>query len=236
VTRSIRGSRRAAVLAGTAAAASLLMSGCGAGQIAETAAMKPTVSGVNAQTADNAFKIRNVSVAYLSTSGYTAGSDAPVEGAIYNDSGSPVTVKVTTDSARAVILVSGSAGAIRPTRSPSASASPAPTGTASSPESDRTEAAPASPGASPSATPQGPAGAAASMQISAGGFVILSRAAGTYLQLVGLNADLPPGHEVNLIFTFDGTELRTSVPVALPLTPGPAATPIVQTGGGAHGG
>jgi hypothetical protein len=226
VTRSIRGSRRAAVLAGTAAAASLLMSGCGAGQIAETAAMKPTVSGINAQTADNAYKIRNVAVAYQSTSGYTAGSNAPVEGAIYNDSGSAVTVKVTTDSARAVVLVSAPA----PTRSPAS------TGTASSHEpADRTEAAPASPGAS-SPSPQPSAGAAASIQIPAGGFLILSRAAGSYLQLVGLKADLPQGQEVNLIFTFNGTELRTSVPIALPLTPGPAATPIVPTGGGAHGG
>jgi hypothetical protein len=235
VTRSIRGSRRAAVLAGTAAAASLLMSGCGAGQIAETAAMKPTVSGINAQTADNAYKIRNVAVAYQSTSGYTAGSNAPVEGAIYNDSGSAVTVKVTTDSARAVVLVSAPA----PTRSPASTgtaASPVPTGTASSHEpADRTEAAPASPGAS-SPSPQPSAGAAASIQIPAGGFLILSRAAGSYLQLVGLKADLPQGQEVNLIFTFNGTELRTSVPMALPLTPGPAATPIVPTGGGAHGG
>lgn len=79
MTRSIRRPRRAALLLGGAAtAAALLLSGCGTGQIAETAAMRPTVSGVNTETADNAFKLRNLAVVYKDTKGYPAGSDAPL--------------------------------------------------------------------------------------------------------------------------------------------------------------
>ncbi|MFD0823806.1 hypothetical protein ACFQ0D_37020, partial [Micromonospora zhanjiangensis] len=119
MTRSIRGPRRAALAGAAATAATLLLSGCGAGQIAHTAEMAPTVPGANAQTTDGNYKIRNLLLAYPGEKGYPAGGNAPVEVGIYNDSHSPVTVKVTVAGARSVVLSGGAA----PSGGASASAS-----------------------------------------------------------------------------------------------------------------
>jgi hypothetical protein len=244
VTRSIRGSRPATLLlAGVAVASALLASGCGTGQISETAAMEPAVTGVNAQTTDNIFKIRNLSVNYPGSKGYAAGADAPLDVVIYNDSGKAVTVTVTTDSARAVVLAGGSASPSAPaSASPSGSASASPSGSASASASASGSATPtggasASASASPTPSPT-PADVPASLQIPSGGFLVLNRASGRQLQLNGLNAALRPGQSVNLVFTFDGTEIKTPAPMGLPLTAAPPATPVVggEGGGTGHGG
>jgi hypothetical protein len=247
VTRSIKGpQRRLTLLLGAATATTLLMSGCGAGQIAETAGMAPTISGVNLQTADNSFKIRNLAVSYLNTKGYPAGGNAPLELTLFNDSEQPVTVRVSTTSARTVELAGGPANAISPssTGAPgangehTASASPEPSGSAA-PTGSAAPGAAATPtaAATPSAVPTqpAPAGAPASIQIPPGGFVILNQSAGSFLQLTGLNEALAPGQSVELIFDVNGTRLQTQAPVAVPLTPAPAATPEHQGAEGGHG-
>ncbi|MDG4791351.1 hypothetical protein O7626_36585 [Micromonospora sp. WMMD1102] len=244
MTRSIRGARRAAaVLAGTAAAATLLLSGCGAGQIAETAAKVPTSVGTNAQSADNNFKVRNLSIDYLSTQGYPAGADAPMNVGLYNDSGQAVTVRISSAGARAVVLAGASAtptpaGTVSP--SPEATAgSPSPEATAGSPSPEATAGSP-SPGGSPSAAPTEGAGATpsapsapaapalpAEIPIPAGGFVILNKAVGNWLQLSGLTEPLPPGGNIELIFDFGGTQVPVNAPVAVPQSPAPVSTPVV---------
>ncbi|MFI6758489.1 hypothetical protein ACIBF5_05000 [Micromonospora sp. NPDC050417] len=236
MTRSIRRPRRVALLLGGAATASaLLLSGCGTGQIAETAAMRPTVSGINTQTGDNNFKIRNLAVVYKDTKGYPAGSDAPLEVSIYNDSMKPVTVTVTTTSARAVVLGGKLAPSPQPSpssASPSASGSPSvdPSGSASG-----TPSGAASPSAS--ATSAAPVDKPASIQIPAHEYVVLNPTNGSFLQLAGLSSDLKPGQSVQLIFDFGGQRIETAAPVAIPLTPAPVATPVVPEGEGeGHGG
>ncbi|MFC4146681.1 hypothetical protein ACFO0M_10475 [Micromonospora mangrovi] len=259
MTRSIRGSGRAALLlAGTATAASLLLSGCGAGQVAETANKIPSVQGVNVQTPDNNFKVRGLYVQYPGAEGYQAGGNAGLNVVIYNDSREPVTVTVTTDSAQQIVLAGSPAAGSQPSASGSptepASASPTATDPSASPSQSlgASESASASPSAggsasaSPSASPSesAPAGQPARLEIPALGYVqLLATGGGQYLQLVGLKEKLLSGQRVDLTFDFgNGRTIRTGAPVGVPLTPGAPASPIVTREGGAgegeggHGG
>ncbi|SBT48855.1 hypothetical protein [Micromonospora auratinigra] len=255
MTRSIRGSRRAALLlAGTATAAGLLLSGCGAGQVAETSNKIPSVQGVNVQTSDNLYKVRGLYVQYPGEKGYQAGGNAPLNVVLYNDSKSPVTVTVTTDSAREILLT-GSApsggSSVAPTGSPTepASASPSPTETndTSSPSPSESGSASASPSesASPSASASAsaPAGQPARFEVPALGYVQLNSNNTQFLQLVGLNDKLLPGQQVNLTFDFGGGKVvKTGAPIGVPLTPAPAPSQVVHpreeagAEGGAEGG
>ncbi|MFC6015434.1 hypothetical protein ACFP2T_04380 [Plantactinospora solaniradicis] len=245
MTRSIRGARRAAaMLTATAAATTLLLSGCGAGQIAETAAKVPTSVGANAQSPDNTFKVRNLSIDYLSVEGYRAGENAALNVALYNDSGQPVTVTIVPDGARAVVLTGPSAaptpgGTVSP--SPSAattSGSPSPATTSGSPEPGGSASATPSEGAaaSPTPTPTPTQEAAAEIRIPAGGFVVLNKTVGSWLQLAGLTEALPPGGSVPLTFDFGGTKVQVNAPVAVPLTPAPTGAPVVEENEEGHGG
>ncbi|MGR6322524.1 hypothetical protein Q2K19_12975 [Micromonospora soli] len=234
MTRSIRGSRGAALLLAGTAAASLLLSGCGAGQVAETANKIPSVQGVNVQTPDNLFKVRGLYVQYPGAEGYQSGADAPLNVVIYNDSPSPVTVTVTTDSARDIQLTgaaqSGGPSAA-PTGSPTepASKSPSPTQSnlAESPSASPSGSASASPSASPSES--APAGKPARLDIPANGYVQLNSTGGQFLQLVGLNDKLLSGQQVNLTFDFgDGHTIKTAAPIGVPLTPAARPSPVVH--------
>jgi hypothetical protein len=255
VRRSIRGARRGAVLLAGAATTGLLMSGCGAGQIAETANVQPAVPGVNVQTADGLFKVRNAVVEYPDPLGYPSGGDAPLSMALYNDSAQPVTVTVTTDSAEAIVLVDTTATPA-PTPSPTTAASPdaspdpAGTPTGEPPATPTVEPSPDAsgrpdPSASPDATgspdPTGPAsptappaGAPAQIEIPALGYVLLNDETGRILQLVGLDTALAPGRSVNLTFEVNGERLETPVPVAVPLSPAPRGS--LPVGDEGHGG
>ncbi|WFE37180.1 hypothetical protein [Micromonospora sp. WMMD998] len=239
MTRSIRGSRGPALLLAGAAAASLLLSGCGAGQVAETANKIPSVQGVNVATSDNLYLVRGLYVQYPGPDGYEAGADAPLNVVIYNDSRTPVTVTVTTDSAREVVLTggAGSDGGATPTGSPTepASASPTATDPSASPSQSLevtgspspSESASASP--SPSESEATPAGQPARIEIPALGYAQLRSGGPQFLQLVGLNRDLLAGQQVNLTFDFgNGKVISTPAPIGIPLTPLAPPSPIVD--------
>jgi hypothetical protein len=250
------------VLLAGAATTGLLMSGCGAGQIAETANVQPAVPGVNVQTSDGLFKVRNAVVEYLDPLGYPSGGDAPLAVALYNDSDRPVTVTVTTDSAEAVVLVDATATPAptpSPTTAASPDASPDPAGTPTGeppatptaepspeasgrPDPSASPGQPASPDPTGSASPVDPASPAAPpadtptrIEVPAGGYVLLSREAGSFLQLAGLDTALAPGRSVNLTFEVNGERLATPVPVAVPLSPAPRGSLPVGDDAG-HGG
>ncbi|SBT52441.1 RodZ family helix-turn-helix domain-containing protein [Micromonospora narathiwatensis] len=246
MTRSIRGSGRAALLlAGTAGAASLLLSGCGAGQVAETAIKVPSVQGVNVQTPDFQFLVRGLYVQSPGTEGYQAGANAPLDVVLYNDSKAAVTVTVTTDSARDIVLTGADAGGPQasPTNSPTepASASPTPSNPNASPSEALGSGAPASPSATPIET--APTGLPARIEIPAKGFAQLSPASDRFLQLVGLNDKLLSGQQVSLTFDFgNGQVIRTGAPIGVPFTPAAPPSPIVHPreeagpeSGGPHG-
>ncbi|MEU0151125.1 hypothetical protein [Micromonospora fulviviridis] len=252
MTRSIRGSGRAALLlAGTAAAASLLLSGCGAGQVAETANKIPSVQGVNVQTPDNLYKVRGLYLEFPGPEGYKSGANAKLNVVIYNDSREPVTVTVTTDSAREIVLGGAGAGseAATPTGSPTEPASASPTATdpsASPSQSLGTSESPSASGSasanpSPSASESAPAGQPARIEIPALSYVQLNSTSPQFLQLIGLNQSLRVGEPVNLTFDFGGGKvIKTGAAVGVPLTPAAPPSPVVQPreeeGGAGHPG
>ncbi|WP_089157519.1 hypothetical protein [Micromonospora sp. NBS 11-29] len=238
MTRSIRGSRGPALLLAGTAAASLLLSGCGAGQIAETANKIPSVQGVNVQTSDNLYKVRGLYVQSPGPQGYEAGADAPLNVVIYNDSQAPVTVTVTTDSARDIRLAGGgSAEGATPTGSPTEPASASPTATDPSASPSQSLEVPASPSAgesgsaspSPSETGSAPAGQPARIEIPALGYAQLNSGNPRFLQLIGLSQKLLVGQQVNLTFDFgDGKVIRTPAPIGIPLTPPAQPSAVVN--------
>lgn len=243
MTRSIRGNRRVAVLLAGVATASMLLSGCSAGQVAETARKVPSLGGVNAQSENGAYKVRNVSVDYLSPEGYPAGGTAPLTVALFNDSVDPVTVTISSDSADSVTL--GGEIAERPGPDSSPSAAPETPGAASpdaqSPGADPSPsltgpgatASPVTPSPSQPATATGPA----SVEIPAYGYVSLTQESGNFVQLAGLKQAVRPGDTVTVTFDFGNGQVVTAVvPVATPLSPAPRHSPVTEgEEGGAHG-
>ncbi|MGQ5259278.1 hypothetical protein ACTWLT_00825 [Micromonospora sp. ZYX-F-536] len=250
MTRSIRGSRRAALLlSGIAAATSLLASGCGAGQIAETANKEPSVQGVNLSAGNGAFAVRGLLVDYPGTEGYKAGQDALLNAVIYNDSRDTVTVTVTTESAREVVISGGSAS---PSPSASASASPSESG---SPSPSTSGSGSASPSATPSetgsssATPSAPESARASgsaspsapgqparIELAPLSYLQLNSEATQQLRLIGLTEELRSGQNVFVTFDFgNGNTVTGPAPIAVPLTPAAPPSPIIEREGGYEG-
>ncbi|MET8231101.1 hypothetical protein ABZS77_10535 [Micromonospora sp. NPDC005298] len=251
MTRSIRGSRRAALLLSGVAAASLLASGCGTGQIAETAEKEASVQGVSLTTGNGSFSVRGLLVDYPGPEGYRAGQDALLNAVIYNDSKETVTVTVTTDSAREVVIGGGSASPSA-SASESTSASPSPSGSAS-PSTSTSESA--SPSATPSetgsssATPSAPESARASgsaspaapgqparIELAPLSYLQLNSEATTQLRLIGLNEALRSGQNVFVTFDFgNGNTVTGPAPIAVPLTPAAPPSPIIEREGGYEG-
>lgn len=256
MTRSIRGSRRAALLLSGIAAASLLASGCGTGQIAETANKEPSVQGVNLTTNNGSFAVRGLLVDYPGTEGYKTGQDAGLNAVIYNDSKETVTVTVTTESAREVVISGGSASP-SPSASESASLSPSPSGSASpsasgsaspststsgspSPSatpsetgsSSATPSAPESARASGSASPSAP-GQPARIELAPLSYIQFNSEATTQLRLIGLTEAVRSGQNVFVTFDFgNGNTVTGPAPVAVPLTPAAPPSPIIEREGG----
>ncbi|MEU4713396.1 hypothetical protein AB0F73_07050 [Micromonospora purpureochromogenes] len=233
MTRSIRGSRRAALLlSGMAAATALLATGCGAGQIAETANKEPSIQGINVQTPDNAYKVRGLYVEYPGTEGLRTGANAALNTVIYNDTRDPVTVTVTTESAREVVIT-GRPGSTPPPESGAPSESASPHAESASPSGS----ASASPSESAPASPSAPAGQPARFEIPAQSYVQLNVQGGRYLQLVGLTEALRVGQQVDLTFDFgNGRTIQTGAPIGVPLTPAAPVSPIIEREGGHEGG
>ncbi|MGN9775930.1 hypothetical protein ACTMS0_09155 [Micromonospora sp. H33] len=213
MTRSIRGSRRAALLlSGVAAATGLLLSGCGAGQVAETANKEPSVQGVNLQTKNGAYAVRGLLVAFPGVEGYKAGANAVLNAVIYNDSPNPVTVTVTTDDAREVVIT-GAGATTGATGSPTPNESP-----------------------SESPSPSAPAAQPARIEIPPLSYVQLNTEGRQVLQLIGLEESLRSGQNVFVTFDFgNGNTVTGPAPVAVPLTPAAPPSPIIEREGGYEG-
>lgn len=210
------------MLPGIAAAAALLLSGCGAGQISETANKVPSVQGVNLKAAEGKYGVLGVLVAYPGVEGYRAGDDAVLNAVFYNDSHSPVTVTVTSPDAREVVLTT-----VRAATSPSPTATASPTGSPSpeqSPEGSPSpdDSASPSPTASPTSQP-------ARIEIPPLSYVQLNTEGDRVLQLIGLNTAVLAGENITVNFDFGGGDSITSpAPVAVPLTPAPPPSPIIE--------
>lgn len=223
MTRSNMGTRRRTVLfAGLAVVAStgLLLAGCGSGQVSSTADMAPAVDGINtdvqAPNGGGSYKVRNLTVDF-ELDGYASGSDARLAVALYNDTGEPVTVRVTSDGADAVRLVN-------PNETPPP---PPPTTAAATPTESASPGATASESPTAAPTSAAPPGGPASFTIPPAGYVLLNRESGTYLLLTGLKQDLNEGDSVPVVFDFGGQQVTTNAGLAVPLTAIPRGKPVV---------
>jgi hypothetical protein len=217
------GTRRVALLAGAATAAAVALTGCSAGQVAETSLKQPSSQGVNTQNQSGSVLIRNLSVGYNGISGYQPGADVPIQGAFFNQTTSEITVKVSSApptgnapaaaqvaTAGSIALVGGLVGADAPSStepSPSESASADPSASAST-----------GPDASPSPSDQ-----PASFTIEPMGTVTFLPDSAPMLEAIGIDGKLVPGDQLSLVFSFsDGSpDLPVLASVATPLTPAP---------------
>lgn len=213
---STRGHRRVAVLlSGAAVTGALLLSGCAAGQIAETAVKSSSIGGVNIDAPDGSVSVRNLSVPYPGIEGYPAGGSAPVEVGLYNNTNEPIAIRVSaaavTDTdretlvqAESVVLGGSDETAATPSPEPDPSASPEP---------GATEAPAADPGRE------------AIIELPANGWALFTTDGAEPLRVTGLAETLAAGYAVNLVFEFsDGSApLVVPAPVNMPLSPAPRA-------------
>lgn len=110
---------RATALPAAALGVVLLVSGCGTGQISQTADTQPAAPGANSTDGPGtagSIQLRNVLLEYPGVDGYRQGAAAPLQLRIFNTGGRPVTlVRVSTDIASGVTMRSTQAGG-RPVR------------------------------------------------------------------------------------------------------------------------
>ncbi|MEV4536921.1 hypothetical protein AB0J82_24395 [Asanoa sp. NPDC049518] len=227
MTRSKFGTRRRAVLlAGlaVAASASLLLTGCGSGQTSSTADTVPAIDGIDADlNAPNggSYSVRNMTVDFK-VEGYPAGSDARLALALYNNTGSPVTVRVSSPGAEAVRLVNPSATPSPTAAEPTATATATPDAGATGTPTPTTPAAPPAPAQ---------VGGPAEITIPPAGFVQLNQQQGSYLLLTGLTDELNDGNSVPVVFDFNGQQLTADAGLAVPLSPLPRGPRVVPDEG-----
>lgn len=180
MTRTVAGSktvRRQVVLAAaglSAVVATGLLSGCGAGRLAETAHMASAVQGANADVRidDQLVSVRDALVAYPGPKGYPAGGQATLSVRVFNGTSHAVTLKhvtVSTDDrhpigADRVVKVTAGRPAVAPSAARSAEASPSASVAPAASPSGAAPSGSAAPAGQPSVAPSGsaaPGGSAA---------------------------------------------------------------------------
>ena len=208
VMRSL-GTRRVAQAAGAAMAAVIAVSGCSAGQVAETAMLKSPVSGLNTQSPDGTLLIRNLQVAYNGPTGYPANGTAPLQVSLFNQTQQPLTVTITSKAQTTVVAGIVSAQQV-------GVGAPAPSSSAPAP------------GASAAAEPSTPALQPAKFTIPALGSQTFNPEGGpTTLQAQGLSNVLRPGYSLAVTFTVEnGATFDALAPFAIPTSPASRAPGI----------
>lgn len=237
------GTHRAALLAGVATVAAAALTGCGTGQVAETANKEPSIYGVNTQNADGSVLVRGLAVTYGTVEGYPAGGNAPLEFGLFNETRDPVRVAITSQppatpvegvlTARGVGLTGGAAASApasgipaeaEPTGSRPAAQKGGPGQPTPGTQAEQGSAGPSAP-ATPSLAPTPTEAAVRPAEITLAPLSSITFRPGdaSSVQLVGLSGPLKAGNSVNLVFTFsNGVQpLTVQAPVGVPLSPIP---------------
>lgn len=81
-----------------AALAALALAGCGTTSDAPTSRVVASVPGYSTPMEEARVGVRNALLPYPGVKGYPAGSEAPVDMRLFNDTGSPVTVVIRSDA------------------------------------------------------------------------------------------------------------------------------------------
>ncbi|MBB4687851.1 copper chaperone PCu(A)C [Amycolatopsis jiangsuensis] len=207
----------------SALGAALVLAGCGAGQITQTATQQPAVNGTYAQV--KTLVLRNAAVQYPAEgSGYAAGQTAPLALRVINQgqrddklvsvtsagTSAPAAVSGDTAIVAGHSLVIGPASAVeatgeKPAQGSSSEAAPPATGSASNSPSDSAQP-PASGDNVATGTPGSPPPSSAQTQLGTGTVV-----------LQGLKQPLWPGMTIPVTFTFQNAgPIVVELPVAAP--------------------
>lgn len=226
------GTRRAALSAGAATVAVIALSGCSAGQIAETANIKPPVAGVNTASPDGGLLIRNLQVVYDGTDGYPANGSAPIEVSLFNQTQAAITVTISSKPVQdktAGLVSAQQVGLVGDPAAASPSADPEPSGSRQAPTPintvpDVVEGPSADPSAatSGSATPAATAAAQpAKITIPALSSAVFLPGGKSSLQAIGLSDALAPGNSLSLVFqvSTSAQPLNLVAPIGVPLSP-----------------
>ena len=228
------GRRRAALLTGAATVAVIALSGCSAGQVAETAILQSPVSGLNTQSPDGGLLIRNLQVVYNNPLGYAANSAAQLEVSLFNQTEKPVTVLISsrpqqTAGGEDVVTAQqvGLSGGTPPPASPSAAPEPSgsrPPADAVPGNSEQVE----QPSVEPSLSVGGSAPAApatallpARITIAPLGSAVFLPGGQQTLVAAGLSDRLAPGGSLSLVFEISGSTqpIEALAPMGVPLSP-----------------
>jgi hypothetical protein len=227
---------------GVAALAVLALSGCSAGQTAETSLLQTPVSGLNTSSPDGGLLIRNLQVVYKDTTGYPANSNAPLEVSLFNQTQNPITVTITSEPQQTVtagIVSAQSVGLSGPAPTPTSSIASEPVGggdvSASAP-GPGTSGEVSPPASAPSALPTDSASAEppaaaltpAKLTIPALGSVTFLPGDQTSLIASGLTNKLAPGNSLALTIqsSTSATPIDVLAPVSIPLSPASRAPGI----------
>ncbi|WP_030443663.1 hypothetical protein [Actinoplanes subtropicus] len=206
------GTRRVTLAAGAAMAAVIALSGCSAGQVAETALLQSPVSGLNAQSPDGTLLIRNLQVAYNGPTGYSANGTAPLEVSLFNQSQQEITVMITSGPVP-------QQSSPPPNTVPAAVVSATQIGVGALASSSGATVAP-TPDASASAEPSAPALQPAKFTIPALGSQVFTAEGGPVLQAQGLTDILRPGDSLSLtVQVGGGPAFDVLAPFAIPTSP-----------------
>lgn|GEM_PF-6240886 len=213
-----RFARRGALALVAGAGAAALLAGCSAGQISETAKIKPAVQGANAESDSGTLALRDLTVLYRSDNPtYSAGEDAPLVVRVANSGATnDALTSVRTDAARSVVYVDSTASA-----SPSASGSASPSGSASASASEAPKNQP-------------PGTDRFHLTVASQEMLTLRPDQGKYLELYKLRRDVRPGQTVRLVFHFQKAgDVQVDVPMAPPdqvTSRSPAGVPHPEEG------
>ncbi|MFG1605789.1 hypothetical protein [Actinoplanes sp. NPDC049265] len=229
------GRRVTALVAGSATVAALALTGCSAGQVAETAMKKPSNSGVNASNSNNSVVVRNLQAVYNGVEGYAPGTPVPLEVALFNQTTEQVVVTISSRPLSGAAPSQGAvaAGQIGITGGPgaaSASAAAEPSGSRppASPDTETPDNVPSgSASGGPAVPPPAPGNTPqlqpARITIGAMGSASFMPGDSSQLLATGITSKVTNGQAINLVFEFsNGAQpLELQAPVGVPMSAAP---------------
>jgi copper(I)-binding protein len=238
--------RRLGAAVGSAAAGVLLVTGCAAGQNAQTVEQTPSIDGVQAEAGNIAIRAAGIA-APTSGPSYSKGSQAQLRMVIINRGATAdKLVSVTSPAAGGVQFTpgssssSGASGQASGSAGDSSAANASPSASSSSPAASASGSASAtgSPSASGTASATGSSGAAQNTPIEVGGRQAVQigiGSGGPTVTLTGLTTELFPSQPVPVTLTFSSGASVTVV-LAVQLTSEAPTAPTVSEATEAGGG
>jgi copper(I)-binding protein len=227
--------RRLGAALGSGAAGVLLLTGCAAGQHAQTVEQTPSIDGVQADAGDIAIRAAGIAAPESGTS-YSKGSDAQLRMVIVNRG---------TAADKLVSVSSPAAAGARFSAASSSSSGGSAESSSSATDSSAVSASPSVTGPAPTGSAAGSAsasgsapGAAQNTPIDLGGRQAVQIGIGTggpSVTLTGLSADLFPSQPVPVTLTFaSGASVTVTMAVQLSseVPTAPTVSQVTEMGGG----